>query len=128
MRDRVWRAGVVAMAVALTAASGANGQSLSGAINGAMNRTSALLQQPAGAVPLPANGEHKQRKTSASAKAQSSVPGTGRARTAGHRVPVDRNSLAGVATTTHSLSNGVVLQVTGDMVPEAKGSCTAPCQ
>ena len=126
MRDRVWRAGVVAMALA--AASGANGQSLSGAINGAMDRTSALLQQPAGIVPVQSKNEHKQRKTGASGTAAATTPATGRGRSAGHRVPVDRDSLAGVATTTHSLSNGVVLQVTGDLVPEVKASCAAPCK
>ena len=125
MRYRALRAGVVAMA--LTAAGGASGQSsLSNAINGAMNRTSALLQQSAGAVPVPANSGHKQPKAGAHAKAAVVAHATGRS--AGHRVPVDRNSLAGVPTTSHSLSNGVVLQVTGDLVPEAKGSCAAPCQ
>ena len=112
MRYRAWRAGVAA--VGLATASVASGQSLSGAINGAMNRTSALLQQPAGAAPLAANSERKQRKTGASAKAHRSAPAT--VRSAGHRVPVDQDSLAGVPTTTRSLSNGVVLQVTGDLV------------
>ena len=112
MRYRAWRAGVVV--IGLAAGSVASGQSLSGAINGAMNRTSALLQQPAGVAPLPANSERKQRKTGASAKARSSTPGTDLS--AGQRVPVDQDSLAGVPTTTSSLSNGVVLQVTGDLV------------
>ena len=124
MRYRAWRAGVVV--IGLAAASVASGQSLSNAINGAMHRTSALLQQPAGAVPVPSRSESKQRKTSASAKAHTSKPGT--VRSAGQRVPVDRNSLAGVPTTTHSLSNGVVLQVTGDLVPEARVNCTDPCK
>ena len=126
MRYRVWRAGVVSVFIGLAAASVANGQSLSNAINGAMNRTSTLLQQPAGAVPLPSRSESKQRKASASAKAHTSTPAT--VRSAGHRVPVDRNSLAAVPTTTHSLSNGVVLQVTGELVPEAKATCTDPCK
>ena len=112
MRYRAWRAGAVV--VGLAVASGAYGQSLSGAISGAMNRTSALLQQPAGVAPLPANSERKQRKTGASAKARSSTPGTDLS--AGQRVPVDQDSLAGVPTTTRSLSNGVVLQVTGILV------------
>ena len=126
MRYRAWQAGVVV--VGLAAASGAHGQSLSGAINGAMDRTSALLQQPAGIVPVPSKSEQKQRKTGARGTAAATTLATRRGRSVGNRVPVDRNSLAGVPTTTHSLSNGVVLQVTGDLVPEAKATCTTPCR
>lgn len=93
-------------------------QSSSGAINGALNRTSDLLRSnPVAQHPSPSvdrKGAAGQR-TRAAAKTEASSTTPSRPTNA---LPRDRGSLVAADPSTYRLKSGVVLQVTGDLVPD----------
>ena len=129
MGRRAVLAGALSVSIAIAASSGARGQSLGDAIQGAMNRTSGILQHSAGTQSSsgqsgsaqPATGQKPGPKASTIEQNRPAPP----ARTI---LPVDRNSFARISSSSHRLPGGVVLQTTGDFMPDAKAACSAPCK